>query len=147
MQLMLRSATMDDWQLLLKWRNDPETRKASRDTTIVDESAHRSWLQNCLQADNRQLLIAEVDTVPVGTVRLDLDEVCDVSWTVAPEARGRGFGKQMVSAAVRTVKLPMKAVARVENIGSQKIAEAAGFQIVEDDGVWRTFQRKPGTMN
>jgi RimJ/RimL family protein N-acetyltransferase len=132
---------------LLRWRNDPATRSASRTTAIIDESAHRNWLQDSLEAENRRLLIAEVENLPVGSVRFDLDELCEVSWTVAPEARGKGYGKQMVSAAVRSVPLRMKAVARVENVGSQKIAEAAGFQLIEDDGEWQTFYRRPGNTD
>lgn len=145
-QITLRPASSDDWKLLLEWRNDPATLSASRDTSIVDETAHKQWLRGCLKNKSRQLLIAELDGVAVGTVRLDNDETCEVSWTVAPHARGKGIGRQIVSMAVATVNIPMKAVARVENIGSQKIAQAAGFRIMEDDGEWLTYHRTPGVV-
>lgn len=141
--LVLRDATMEDCQLLLTWRNDADTRAASRNTAVVMEPTHRNWLVNTLKSDFHRLLIAELSGVPIGVIRLDLEEECEISWTVAPEARGKGLGKRMVSAAVNTVTAPVKAVIRVGNVGSQKVAEASGFHKVEDDGKWQTFHRPP----
>ncbi|QDV11925.1 Acetyltransferase (GNAT) family protein [Rosistilla oblonga] len=146
-QIVLRDATMDDLHLLMQWRNHPATRNASRNTAAVDHESHQKWMQHSLGSDKRMLLIAEIDCRPIGTVRLDLDEVSEISWTVAPEARGKGLGKRMVMAAVGAVKSPIKAVTRSDNTGSQKIAEAAGFRLIQDDGRWRTYYRDLTTQS
>lgn len=142
-EVTLREATKDDGQLLLDWRNDPLTRIASRDSKVVDQLSHQQWLHASLDNAKRTLLIAEINSEAVGTVRLDRDEVCEVSWTVARESRGKGVGRKIVGKAIQGVGLPLIAFVRVTNIASRKIAEANGFQLVKDDGEWLTFQREP----
>jgi RimJ/RimL family protein N-acetyltransferase len=127
----LRRATIEDAAMLLRWRNDPATREASINTDIVSLDAHIVWLRASFENPTRTLLIAETD-VPVGTVRIDQSaEGAELSWTVAPEARGRGYGMEMVRLA-----LPMsgRVFAQIKggNIASQKIAKAAGFSLGED---------------
>ncbi len=92
--IKLRPATIQDADLLLEWRNDPETRSASHKTAVVQREEHISWLLKTLDNPSRRLLIAEENEVPVGTVRADFsDGVYELSWTVAPDARGYGVGK------------------------------------------------------
>src|SRR5690348_1550527 len=115
--MKLRRATLDDAERLWRWRNDPETRANSISTDPVPLESHIAWLKSSLRNPDRKLLVAELDGEPVGTVRIDNDR--ELSWTVAPEARGRGIGGAMVAAVV----FP-GAVARIkrENLASQKIA-------------------------
>ena len=44
----LRTATIQDADLLLEWRNDPKTRKASHNTDEVQRDEHISWLTKTL---------------------------------------------------------------------------------------------------
>ena len=143
-RLVLRDATFDDWRLLYRWRNDIRVRTASRNPEPIDEQTHRDWLTSCLQDSQRRLLIAELNGNPVGTIRVDFGPVCELSWTVAPEARGKGIGGRMVCDVVKTIQSPMKAVTRNDNFASQRIAVAAGFELVYNEGEWMTFQRGPG---
>ncbi len=46
--ITLRRATIKDADILLEWRNDPETRKASHNTAEVQRSDHVSWLSRTL---------------------------------------------------------------------------------------------------
>ena len=107
----------------------------------IDERTHRAWLESALRDKNIKLFIAEQSQTPVGTVRLDFGADCEVSWTVAPAARGMGIGRRMVWQVVRHVKQPMRAVAKTSNIASQRIAYAAGFDLVEFDEDWLIFRR------
>jgi len=70
---------------------------------------------------------------PVGTIRSDyhLEENCyELSWTVAPEARGRGTGKWMVAILANQLHdKNIRAEVKSENIGSIKIAEYAGMKL------------------
>jgi RimJ/RimL family protein N-acetyltransferase len=131
--MILRPATMDDAERLFAWRNDPETRAQSLTTDRVPWDDHVAWLERSLAMPERTLLIAEVAGTPVGTVRLDGEEM---SWTVAPEHRRKGYAKEMVRLA-----LPRDATAQIKrgNLASQKVARAAGLQLVEDGElqVWR----------
>ena len=88
--MKLRTATIQDAELLLEWRNDPQTRKSSHTTHEVQKEEHIAWLNLTLTNTNRRLLIAEESGVPVGTIRADYsDGMFELSWTVAPNARGR----------------------------------------------------------
>ncbi|MCA2981643.1 MAG: pseudaminic acid synthase [Myxococcaceae bacterium] len=97
----LRPATAADSAVLLAWRNDADTRAQSRRTGVVERSEHEAWLDQTLSSQNRRLFIAESGGVAVGQVRLDRNgpSTAEVSFTVAPEARGRGLAAALLKAA------------------------------------------------
>ena len=135
--ITLRSATIQDADFLLEWRNDPATRKASHNTAEVQRDEHVSWLTRTLKNANRRLFVAEENGVPVGTVRADFSEgVWELSWTVAPDARGRGAAKRMVALLAHQISEPIRAELKARNIASARIAEHAGMEFErETDGV------------
>lgn len=140
--IALRPATIQDADRLLQWRNDLQTREASQNTTKVQGDEHITWLTKSLDNPARMLMIAEKDGEPVGTVRADLEEgVWELSWTVAPNARGQGVGKQMVSLFASQISEPVRAEVKVKNRASHRVAECAGMVIDrETNGVlhyWR----------
>jgi RimJ/RimL family protein N-acetyltransferase len=145
--LFLRAATIEDWALLLEWRNDPQTRSASRNQEPIEKESHLKWLTDNLKNSDSKLLIAELDCKPVGAVRIDFGPQSEISWTVAPFERGRGIGTQMIALAVRTIDMPLIAVARTSNIASIRIAEASGFRLVKSDGEWVTLRRAPNDQS
>ena len=53
--LFLRKATIDDWKILLDWRNDIETRRNSHNMESVEEEIHKRWLNSILTNRDRQL--------------------------------------------------------------------------------------------
>jgi RimJ/RimL family protein N-acetyltransferase len=118
--ITLRPATTGDVRSLWMWRNDPGTRANCHTTDVVPLETHERWLAGVLANPDRLLLVAEEGGVPVGTVRWDrLDgETWELSWTVAPEHRGRGVGTRMVCRAVTE---------RPANVASIHVAIAAGF--------------------
>lgn len=122
----LRLATMDDAEILLAWRNDPLTRAMSHNTQELSLGEHLKWLGKTLSNTSRRLYIAEVNGIPIGTVRADIGDTTELSWTVAPEYRRRGYGKQMVCLASK-LHWPVRAEIKPNNSASAKIAEAAGM--------------------
>ena len=126
----LRSARMEDAELLLSWRNDPVTRSFSRNTLPMDRTEHLEWLRRTLEDPARKLFIAEEKGVPVGTVRADFDgRAHELSWTVAPQARGRSVGRRMVLLAARAVGGSLRAQVKAADVASIRIAEAAGTHL------------------
>ncbi|MBU1296152.1 MAG: GNAT family N-acetyltransferase [Gammaproteobacteria bacterium] len=144
----LRPAEMKDAETLFVWRNDPETRKASRNSDEVIFESHLAWLDSSLSNTSKRLLwIAEVNGVAVGTCRADrVENAWELSWTVAPEARGKGFAHQMLSKLVHYFDEPLVALVKVGNIASMKVAERAGFvlkQDTEQEGDILLYTRRP----
>ncbi len=138
--LIFRKVTIRDLDLLLEWRNDLATQLASISSAPVSRSEHQQWLQTSLTSHNRQLYIVEeirplANHVPIGTIRLDKREnEWELSWTVAPQARGKGLGKLMVVQATRLIDEPLVAVIKKSNYPSARIAEFAGFKLIETRG-------------
>ncbi|MEJ2681392.1 MAG: GNAT family N-acetyltransferase [Gammaproteobacteria bacterium] len=135
--IILRPATTEDADILLEWRNDPETRKASHNTAEVQRNDHVSWLSRTLGNPERRLCVAEEDGDPVGTVRADFaDGVWELSWTVSPRARGRGVAKRMVALLANEISEPIRAEVKAGNTSSARIAEHAGMVFErETDGI------------
>ncbi len=138
----LRPARLDDAGLLFAWRVDPGTRAASHRTGALQFDDHLSWLRRSLADPNRQILVAERDGLPVATVRAELSGgVWELSWTVAPEQRGRGVGRAVVATLARRIRDPIMAEIKVNNIASRRIAEHAGMRLVHEENGILHFER------
>lgn len=139
----LRSATIRDADLLLQWRNDPITRESSRNSNMVGEEEHVSWLRSVLEDPRRKLFIAEEAGLAVGTVRADWhNDLVELSWTVSAEARGRGVGKRMVKLLAEQISGPVCAEVKPGNMASVKIAEYAGMKLKEERNETLYFERR-----
>jgi UDP-2,4-diacetamido-2,4,6-trideoxy-beta-L-altropyranose hydrolase len=96
---------MQDAALLWGWANDPETRRNAFTKAPIPYETHVVWLQGRLASDATRLLIFADAEGPVGQVRFDVDaDVAEVSIVVAPERRGRGHGRAMLTEAVRALR-------------------------------------------
>ena len=144
--LDLRPAELEDAERLLQWRNDEQTRGASHNPETISLENHVRWLARTLENPNRRLFVAVMDGTPVGTVRADFDRgVWELSWTVAPEARGKRIGQRMVASLASELEEPIRAEVREGNIASMKIAEHAGMGLDREvDGVLHFFREALG---
>jgi RimJ/RimL family protein N-acetyltransferase len=138
MRIALRPATPDDTERLLAWRNDPVTRANSRRQHVL------SWaeLSHVPPGVTRETYIGECDSQPVGAVLLDYaNHTCELSWTVAPDARNRGIGGALVEAALAITRTPeLIAVIKTGNEASRRIAQRLGFtrdETRDDLETWR----------
>lgn len=100
--LRYRPATLADALVLRGWRNDEEVRSVSGSTAPVTEAGHGAWLARVLAAPDRELLVAERDGEPVGTLRFDREGgTAEISISVAGGRRGGGLGTRMLREATR----------------------------------------------
>ena len=133
--LRVRPATEADADALLRWRDDPVTRAASRDTGEVGAEQHRAWLAGTLANPGRHLLLAADDGGDVGTLRWDRrdDGEWEVSVTVAPERRGRSLGAPLLRAGEdwlgrhEHAAHTMLAAVHVDNTASLRLFDTAGY--------------------
>lgn len=96
--IQARAAMPRDAAMLLCWRNDPLTRAWSRRSHVISEDEHTVWLAGVFADPTRDLMIVEDRRTPIGTYRLDGvgGERIEVSLTVAPESRGRGYATPII---------------------------------------------------
>jgi spore coat polysaccharide biosynthesis predicted glycosyltransferase SpsG/RimJ/RimL family protein N-acetyltransferase len=131
--LRARRATRSDARVLFDWRNDPQTRAASRSSGTLDWGGHVRWVEGTVEQPARQLLIVEDDIGrPVGTVRWDRrDDGWEVSITTAPAERGRGLGREILAAGEEALAdaRPGRLIATVhrDNAASRHLFARAGY--------------------
>ena len=124
--MKFRLANLDDARLLYEWRNDPQTRASSINSEPIAWDTHVAWLARRLDRDEPHLYLAEVDGVLVGTFRLDGDEI---SYSIAPDSRGKGLAQQMLAMASERFGAKI-ALVKKSNAASARAAEKAGHRVV-----------------
>lgn len=105
--VVLRRGVATDGYALWLWANDPETRNASFGREIIPWDVHIEWLERTLADPSALLLVGDVRGQPVGSIRFDShDDWCTarLSYVVAPEARGQGFSRPLVSQGVQWLR-------------------------------------------
>lgn len=133
--IALRPASVDDAELLWLWRNDPETRQQSRDTAPISWRSHMRWLDMALSDSGRRIMMAVRDGKPVGNIGLHRlpSGGCEASITIAPEMRGTGLGRTLLSSACADEMDDTYAAIRTGNEASRRLFESCGFEPVESE--------------
>lgn len=128
----LHAVSLDDAERLYAWRVDPETARQSVAPPPVSLDDHRRWLDGVLRDRDVSLFVAhDVERgVDVGSVRLDRRPGGDIelSITVAPDHRGRGYSHHLIARALDAAGR-VRVVARVKptNVRSVRAFRALGF--------------------
>lgn len=133
----LRLATVEeDWARLFWWRNDPATREASLDREPVALEDHLGWLGRACSGKAGLTLYVARDPLhesPVGTGRIDRagKGKAELSVTVSPACRGRGYGEAIVRALLAKLDGGTTVVARVResNWSSLCLFATCGFDV------------------
>jgi len=131
--IYLREAINEDRDLLYEWVNDPETRRASFHSDIINYEEHCRWFEKILMDNGELQYILMDDNVPVGQIRLTLEgEDAMVSYSIAPDKRGQGYGKEiirLIQEVARDDSDIHRLVAQVKtsNIASISCFEKCGF--------------------
>lgn len=98
--LRLREITPGDSEDLYRWRMEPGTRAMFLNTGVVPFEAHQAFLARYFQPENTdRWFVIEVRGEPVGAIALygvaaDGTEAEWGRFVIAPEHRGRGWGRR-----------------------------------------------------
>ncbi len=136
-EIKLRSLRESDCRLLYTWAEDPVARAASFHSTALSWEDHSHWFAERLQDPQSVIYIGEnAAGEPVGVVRFQIKgETAVLSVNVAPEYRGKGRGRELITFSTRSV-VRARSVRRVdafvkaENQASISLFEASGFRRV-----------------
>jgi RimJ/RimL family protein N-acetyltransferase len=140
-ELSVREVRMPDADLLLRWANDPETRRQSLHSGTIDDDEHLSWLAGILADPARSLVVVETAGSPIGQVRLDLppaSSAATVSIALAPGSRGRGLGPSVLRVGIRELRRltgwqgPIDALIKSTNDASLATFSIGGFRAVDE---------------
>jgi RimJ/RimL family protein N-acetyltransferase len=147
----LREVTPADSQNLYCWRMDPSSRPMFRSTEKVPFEAHASLLARYFSPDNRdRWFVIEADGAPVGAITVHEPPAgsTEAEWgrlVVAPEARGRGYGKRaltlLIEYARRTGLSRLRCEVLVGNAVAEAIYRELGFhETGRDESEGRVFR-------
>lgn len=148
MDVSVRHAELRDEGLLLEWANDPLTRANGYNPAAIKPEDHARWFRGRLRnpLGCRLFIVETIGSVPVGQVRFDdRGGEWEVSYSVAPEFRGRGVGRPMMEAALRELGYEASTIigqVKPGNIASRRIFEALGFTLRSSDPTRLVFERR-----
>lgn len=133
--LQVRAASMQDAQMLHRWRDHPSVRANSYTTQPIPFEHHLLWLQGVLADDSRTLMVGAIGQTAIGSVRFDRvgEQEFEVSIVLDPDLRGMGLGEALLArgeeAMCRRLRCPITVLARVrdENQASQRLFRANGY--------------------
>jgi UDP-2,4-diacetamido-2,4,6-trideoxy-beta-L-altropyranose hydrolase len=134
-EIDFRPVMEEDLRLIWEWANDPATRANSFESAAIPWEQHRQWCESKMNNAQCNFWVASNrDCEQVGVVRFDHhDGEAMVSISVAPHARGRGYGTKIIKSACdqlfgsSAAKL-VRALIKPGNDASIKAFGRAGFQ-------------------
>ena len=140
----LRQWRPDEAEWYVEQSRDPEIQRFTTDPPDLDEATVRAAIERLLAGRSWAWAITDAATgALLGNVALSLEH--ELSYWVAPAGRGRGVATRAVrlvldrawASGVDRVRLH----AHVDNVGSQRVAERAGFR---REGVERAARQVKG---
>lgn len=129
----LREARFIDRDLLYRWVNDSMVRQSAFNTDEINYEEHCNWFAKCLQRDDVWIYILIKNGIPVGQVRLNIENgEALIDYSIASEYRGQGLGCviiNLISENIRCMQNVNYLVAHVKsvNVFSQKVFLKNGF--------------------
>ena len=134
--LVVRKASQEDIDIYFRWANDPEVRKNSFSSEVIDYQTHTSWFKNHLGSKESSFYIFFTgDQTPVGNVRFKIEnDLATLSYLIDEKFRGLGLGKEIILRATKEIFKEYNHLKRVnglvktENIASIKAFISAGYE-------------------
>jgi len=140
--LFIRKASELDVFFLFHLRNHSMAREQSHNTNEISYIEHDKWFKKTISDNSTKIFIAQEEDALVGMVRFDIiNGINLMSWAVCPEFQGKGFGKEMVFMASKTVNSLISAEIKQNNYASIKIAEDLGMDLVKTVGKTLFYQK------
>lgn len=134
MREYLRAATIQDMDLLFEWANDAEVRRNSFSSELIPYEEHVQWYEKLLKSPMHRQYIYVCGDMPVGQARIAIDgNNAEISYSIAPQYRGRGYGKRLLKTLPEQVKRDFEYVecmtgyVKTDNLASQKAFLNAGY--------------------
>jgi UDP-2,4-diacetamido-2,4,6-trideoxy-beta-L-altropyranose hydrolase len=144
-----RCVTLGDEELLLKWSNDPATRRSGFNPDPIPAEDHSLWLRRLLNAPERCrfCIVESADGVPLGQTRFELAQAgWEIHYSVAPAFRGHGLGFVVLDSALRWLRAKAGAgmafgQVKSDNVPSRRVFEKLNFEADPETAGRLVFRR------
>ena len=132
----LRVAEKNDEKWLLQLQAKRPTRRFAKNPAVPSKEEHNKWFAKAVASADVFLFLIEVEGECAGSIRLDAmhhgtPDAFEISIAIDPNFHARGVGAAALSLARRVLTgAVLEAEILPENVASQKLFFAAGFQQV-----------------
>lgn len=129
--LVARDCREDDEALLLEWATDADSRTNSFESKAISSETHRAWYRDLLKKPDcvRLYVINTENGIPVGQTRFTLHgTVWEISYSLAPELRGRGMGRALLLAGLDALREDLGNVSVVGKVRSSNDSSCRVFR-------------------
>lgn len=138
--LYLREAIENDVDILFRWANNEDARKNSFCTEPIKYEDHIIWFQKMMQNERIDQYILIDQDIPVGQIRLERKEtVGEISYSIAPDKRGMGYGKAICQLLLRRVREINPEIKKL--IAKVKPSNAASIYCFEKNGFVESYSQ------
>jgi methionyl-tRNA formyltransferase len=132
LDLRLRSARSDDAYSLWLWANDPAMRVAAFNPEHISWDTHLDWLKSKLSSPDVKLSLASNEAGRLlGCIRFETKddwESAKLSYTIASEARGVGYGRRIVEEALAQLRFEHPGTVAVAEVKSSNAPSISVFR-------------------
>lgn len=140
----MREAQKDDLETTFTWASNSDIRRYSFQQHQITHNEHSQWFNKRVNDNKCLYLIAELNGIPIGSVRFDLqDREAVISYLVDPGYHGQGFGvillKKGIECLLNSRRTDVKQIRMLtgevmkNNIPSLKAFERFGFIKVDQE--------------
>ena len=130
----LRYADSQDIDLLFRWANERTVRKNAFSPAEITYEEHCRWFAQILAREDARQYIFMCEEEPVGQIRVTVEgSKAVIGYSICPEKRCQGYGKEMVHLLIEQVKKDFPSVetlaakVKPDNIASQKVFLDMGY--------------------
>ena len=133
----VRLITYEDKTEILKWRNDPHSRKMLINTNFVKTKQHDAWFSSTiLNKDKYLFMCLDRNKKKIGTVRFDTkDNIAKIAIILNPTKRNLRLSEPCITQAVKKLYSLNPQInffiaeIKKNNIASKKLFEKIGFKL------------------
>ncbi|WP_337366003.1 GNAT family N-acetyltransferase [Phascolarctobacterium sp.] len=147
-KLYLRIVEEKDMKLLFDWRNDELVRKNSFSMDPIQWQEHIKWFNATLEKSYVLFFMMMCGGQAVGQIRIVLEEdnVASISYSIAGEFRGLGYGRYILHLVENEIykrfnnRYILKALVKEDNLASQRSFERLGYLLQNrEKDIFRTY--------
>jgi len=128
-----------------EWRNDPISRKFSKNTKIISFSTHEIWFNKIISSKKHKLYIFTAENEYVSVIRLDQinGKVYEININTNPEFRGFGLsGDALMHVINENSDKVIKAFIHKSNSKSINLFKKLEFKMINDKPKFKVYEYK-----
>lgn len=145
--VVLRDATEGDIHKTFEWANDVVIRRYSVNKDVIKYEDHLVWFINKIKSDKCLYLIAEMDNIPIGSIRFDINESSAlISYLLDIKFHGKGLGRALLFEGVKKL-IQTSSIKKIsgmvfkDNIASMKSFSHLGYNKIDNGENFVTFEK------